>query len=111
MTNTYNLVNPYIEGNVKTSVKSDNSAKAAEKIYETISEHFNNDIPVFFMTVQKGTNGKYYHFQVKETKNKDEVNWSVEPITIKNEVEGVKKFKSKFSKFQTSLSYPRHVRT
>ena len=61
MSQTYNLVNPFIQGSVKTSVKSENSVKAANKIYENISEHFNNDIPQFNLTIQKGTNGKLYH--------------------------------------------------
>jgi hypothetical protein len=104
MPNNYRLVNPHIEGELKTTLKSANSMNAAKTFYKNLSEHFNNNIPSFYFTIQKGTsgNGKYYHFVVKESKNKNEVDFKVEPYVISdnNLTEGFKKrldtFKSKF---------------
>jgi hypothetical protein len=70
MANTYCLVNPHIEGEIDTKIKSNNSLKAAKVFYKNLSQHFNNNIPKFYFTVQKGGsgNGKYYHFVVKEVR-------------------------------------------
>ena len=42
MVNTYLLVNPHIEGNLKTKIKAKNSIEAANIFYKNLSEHFNN---------------------------------------------------------------------
>ena len=63
MANNYNLVNPYIKGKIETSVKAKNSREAASVIYTNLSEHFNNAIPAFYFTIQKGS-GKFYNFKV-----------------------------------------------
>ena len=67
MSNSYTLVNPFIHGDFKSTVKSKNSVNAAKSFYKNLSEHFNNNIPKFYFTIQKGGsgNGKYYHFLVK----------------------------------------------
>ena len=48
------------------------SINAAKKLYRSLSEHFNNNVPQFYFTVQKGSSGKgkYYHFKVTEKKAK-----------------------------------------
>jgi hypothetical protein len=106
MSNTYNLVNPYIQGDIKTSVKSKNSINAAKTIYKNLSEHFNNSIPKFYFTIQKGSsgNGKYYHFLVKEVREKDEVKFNVEPYTTHNSDSSIDKFKSKLDTFKTKFN-------
>jgi hypothetical protein len=52
MSNMYKLVNPYIQGDMKTSLKSKNSITAAKSFYKGLSEHFNNNIPKFYFTIQ-----------------------------------------------------------
>ena len=68
MPNTYRLINPHVEGNLKTKIKADNSQEAANTLYKTLSEHFNNSVPVFLFSIQKGSSGsgKTYHFKVTE---------------------------------------------
>ena len=53
MVNTYRLINPHIKGEFKTSLKSKNSIEAGKKFYKNLSEHFNNNIPEFYFTIQK----------------------------------------------------------
>jgi hypothetical protein len=104
MPNNYRLVNPHIEGELKTTLKSTNSMNAAKTFYKNLSEHFNNNIPAFYFTIQKGTsgNGKYYHFVVKESKNKNEVDFKVEPFVVSDSkvtedfAKRLDSFKSKF---------------
>lgn len=102
MANTYKLVNPYIRGEFNTKIKSKNSIDAAKKFYSSLSEHFNNSVPKFYFTIQKGgsSNSKFYHFEVKETRKGDEVDFSLKPFDIKNSEEANKKFVENFKSFK-----------
>ena len=90
MTSTYKLVNPYIIGDTKKTIKAKNSYIAAKQLYENLSEHFNNSVPVFNITIMKGKN-KFYSFKIKEKRLGKEVGYTVEPIKVKN---GKMKYKS-----------------
>ena len=102
MVNTYNLVNPYIQGSLETSVQAKNSIEAGKLIYNNLSEHFNNNLPKFLFTIQKGHSGKgkYYNFKVKESKANNEINFSIDPITIENESAVMDSFNKKLQKFK-----------
>jgi len=103
MSNTYNLVNPFIQGDFKSSIKSTNSVNAAKLFYKNLSEHFSNSIPKFYFTIQKGGsgNGKYYHFMVKEKKGaNDEVSFKVEPYNLPKE-EAINIFKNNLNTFKS----------
>lgn len=101
MVNTYRLVNPHIKGEFKNSLKTKNSIEAGKKFYKSLSEHFNNNIPEFYFTIQKGSSGsgKYYHFKVKEEREGEEVNFSIEPYKIKGEKKAITKFNGGLEKF------------
>lgn len=106
MPQTYILVNPYIEGTFKSKVKANNSKEAASIIYKNLSEHFNNAVPAFLFTIHKGEsgNGKYYHFKVSEERHENEVNFSINPYTVKNEEEVIKNFKARLEKFKEKVN-------
>ena len=106
MVNSYKLVNPYIKGEFETKIKTKNSVDAAKKFYNSLSEHFNNSVPKFYFTIQKGggKNGKFYHFEVSEKRNNDEVDFSIKPMNLDNQeqvdelfVENFKSFKGRFN--------------
>jgi len=99
MVNTYVLVNPHIEGSFKGKVKAKNSIEAARIIYNNLSEHFNNNIPKFLFTIQKGSSGKgkYYSFKVKEERSENEINFSLQPYNIKNSDSAYKSMEEKIS--------------
>jgi hypothetical protein len=106
MSNSYTLVNPFIHGDFKSTIKSKNSVNAAKSFYKNLSEHFNNNIPKFYFTIQKGGsgNGKYYHFLVKESKGaNDEVKFKVESYNVSNEEANLKVFKNKLVKFKSKF--------
>jgi hypothetical protein len=106
MANTYCLVNPHIEGEMDTKIKSNNSLKAAKVFYKNLSQHFNNNIPKFYFTIQKGgsVNGKYYHFVVKEVKDDDEVKFNIEPYVISEDSKSIKNFETKLSSFKSKFN-------
>ncbi len=106
MVNTYVLVNPHIEGNFKSKIKAKNSQEAANIFYKNLSEHFNNFVPKFHFTIQKGSSGdgKLSHFEVKEQMEDKEVTFKVRPMSIKGEEEAVQSFKSRLDNFKAKLN-------
>ena len=106
MVNTYVLVNPHIEGTFKSKVKADNSQEAANKLYTSLSEHFNNSIPTFYFTIQKGSSGEgqLYHFEVKEKRKENEVTFKVESMKIRGLEQAESQFKSKLENIKSKRS-------
>lgn len=106
MVNTYKLVNPYIQGNFKRAVKATNSVEAANMFYKNLSKHFNNSVPKFYFTIQKGSSGlgKYYHFEVRENREEDEVSFEVKPYNKGIEKSEMATFENKLSTFKAKFS-------
>jgi hypothetical protein len=106
MVNTYVIVNPHIEGNFKSKIKAQNSKEAANIFYKNLSEHFNNFVPKFHFTIQKGSSGdgSLYHFEVKEQMNDKEVTFKVRPLTVQGEEEVVTNFKNKLNNFKAKMN-------
>lgn len=106
MVNTYVLVNPYIEGTLKTKIKAKNSNEAAHLIYNDLAQHFNNSVNKFHFTLQKGSSGEggLYHFEVKERKNDNEVTFAIKELSLKNNLELENKFKNNLEKIKNRLN-------
>lgn len=106
MVNKYKLVNPYIKGEFETKVDAQNSIDAAKVFYKNLSEHFSNSVPKYYFTIQKGGSGKgkFYHFEVSEKRNDDEVNYSIQPYNIKGEDKAVEQFVENFGKFKSRFN-------
>jgi hypothetical protein len=106
MVNSYILVNPYIQGEFKNKLNAKNSIEAARKFYKEMSNHFNNSVPKFYFTIQKGQSGggKYYHFEIKEKLSKNEnVNFSIEPYTIYGDSD-MSSFSNKLNTFKNKFN-------
>ena len=106
MVNSYVLVNPHIEGNFKSKIKAKNSNEAANLFYKSLSEHFNNSVPSFHFTVQKGSSGqgKYYHFEAREERNEDQVDFTVKSVQVSGEENALKRFNEKLSNFKAKFA-------
>ncbi len=102
MVNKYKLVNPYIKGEFETKLDAKNSIDAAKSFYKSLSEHFNNSVPKFYFTIQKGGSGKgkFYHFVVNEKRKNEEVDYSIKPFEIKGEDKAMKNYLSNFENFK-----------
>ena len=102
MGNKYKLVNPYIKGEFETKIDAKNSVEAAKLFYKNLSEHFNNSVPKFYFTIQKGGSGKgkFYHFEVKEKKVNDSVDYTIKPFEIKGEEEAMAQYLENFDHFK-----------
>ena len=104
MVNNYNLVNPYIKGKVETNIKARNSREAANIIYTNISEHFNNAVPKFYFTIQKGGSDKLYHFKVSEKRKNNEINFNISDIQLDNEPYINNEFKKKLENIKNKMN-------
>lgn len=105
MSNNYVLLNPYIQGEFKNTIKADNSVDAGRQFYKAISEHFNNAVPKFYFSIQKGGsgNGKMYHFKVAEKRKKNNVSFTLQPYEAVGNIDTagftsrLNNFKNKFA--------------
>ena len=106
MVNSYILVNPHIEGNFNSKIKAKNSNEASNIFYKNLSEHFNNSVPSFHFTIQKGAsgNGKYFHFQVKESRTENEVSFKVKQMDIAGDKNSMESFKSRLENFKAKFN-------
>ena len=79
----FTLINPAIVGTVNISSNAINDITAAREIWNNISQHINNNIPLFYFTLRGG--GIVSHFSVKEgTKNSNnEIDYVIEKINPK----------------------------
>ena len=97
----YKLVNPYIEGEMKTSFSALNNLDAAKEAWETLSKNFTNNLPKFAFTLQKN-DGSLSHYLVKETADRDTVNFSIEQIHPKLSKKKIDDFKKRIKNLETS---------
>lgn len=76
----FTLINPVILGNVETTSNADTDINAAKEIWDNLSKHINNNIPLFLFTLKGGS--MISHFSVKENiKNKDKkIEYLIEKI-------------------------------
>lgn len=104
----YTLVNPIIQGTMKTQFSGKNSLEAANKAYAKLSENFNNNIPKFYFTLQEIKTDKsilgggkaldYSHFMVSESKKANQVNFRITEYKVKDNEKQFKKFKESVRK-------------
>jgi hypothetical protein len=84
----YTLINPTIVGTFESTFEEDNSLIAAKNAYTELSKHFNNHIPVMYMTLQKGggkegkkkKKGKLYNFKIEEHRDNNELSFNIEVV-------------------------------
>jgi hypothetical protein len=65
----YILVNPKIEGTIKTKVNAETALEAANLIFKEQSQYFSNNLPKFIFSLKK--KDEYFHFIVREKINKN----------------------------------------
>jgi hypothetical protein len=106
MVNTYVLVNPHIEGDFKSKIKAKNSVEASNMFYKSLSGHFNNSVPKFHFTIQKGSSGdgKFYHWEVKENRRDNEVKYNIKPYTIDEDPATLEQFQTKLANFKSKFN-------
>lgn len=89
-TNTYRLINPYIEGTLSTLINSKNSFRAGRDLYKRISKYFTNHVENFHLTIQNVETKKLSHFRVTEKKKNNSVDFNIVKLddSLSGETEG-----------------------
>lgn len=99
---SYELVNPYIEGSFKKIFSGKTSLEASRKCYGELSQYIRNSMPKFNFTLRRVSDGKYVHFKVKETMNKNgnEASYTLSQARIKPSADALSNFETKLEKLK-----------
>ena len=97
----YQLINPYIEGTFERTYSGAKPIDAAETAWNKLSGYFTSNIPKFAFTMERTSDGKLFHFVVKEDVKKGLVDFSIEKVNIKVPQKISKYFKEKVKEVKT----------
>ena len=99
---SYELVNPYIEGSFKKIFSAKTPLDASRKCYGELSQYIRNSLPNFHFTLRRVTDGKYVHFKVKEKLNKNgkEASYTLSQARISPSADALSKFENKIESFK-----------
>jgi len=101
---TYQLINPFIIGNIKTSAKADTPIEGAKQIWGYLSDNIVKYVPKFLFTIKNMSGGNIYHFAASETSNgKDLIDFEITEIEGNmDEKKLLKRIKQHLQKFKQS---------
>ena len=85
---TYELVNPFIKGDLKTIQISSSSLNAAKQIWNNLSTLFSNNVPNFSYTL-KSIDGQLHHFNVSEVQKGDDIIFKIVELSPKKADEDI----------------------
>lgn len=94
----YQLVNPYIEGEFEKSYSAKSPSECAEKVWDNLSGYLTGNVPKFAFTLQKESDGKLYHFLVKEKVKGDLVDYSISQLNLDLNKDVLSNFSSRVEK-------------
>lgn len=100
----FQLINPYIEGNLEKLYNGKNPLDAAEKLWSNLSTHITNNLPKFAFTMERTSDGKLFHFLVKENVKGGLVDFSIENIDVKLKKKDITQLKKKVEELQVRQS-------
>jgi hypothetical protein len=108
--NTYDLVNPIMAGNIKTSFEAENPEKAAQSFWEMLTNKklIVNELHRFMFSL-KDKNNNLYHFEIREKEKPDKtVQYEISNITkdveSKTKPTEIKKFMNQVDKVKLQLA-------
>lgn len=80
---TFELVNPYIIGDIKKTFDKPSGSEAAGEAWGKLSKYITNNVPKFAFTLKRINDGKLFHYLVKEKVAKNKlVNYSIKEMSI-----------------------------
>lgn len=92
----YTLVNPKIEGTLKTTFKCDTPLEAANEAYAAVSKYFANTLPTFRFSLE--CDSKLYHYQAEEKLKNDNADYVITQFKGNVDERGFNKSKRAFDK-------------
>lgn len=92
---SYQIVNPYIEGELDTTVTGSSPEDAAVEAWETLSSYISNNVPSFAFTLEKKNNKSLHHFLVQENIKDGTVGYKINIIKTVDKKKVLNDFKKK----------------
>src|SRR5439155_2801567 len=86
--NSYQLVNPVIEGTFKDVYDAKTAVEAAKNMWGNLSEHIIAHVPKFMFTMRNISTDELHHFEVSENRDdksssKKNVSFTIDELSIK----------------------------
>jgi hypothetical protein len=95
---SYKLINPSIEGKLKTSFKAKYDLDAANKAWTAVSQYISNNVPKFAFTLENTKDGSLSHFIVKEKLNGKNASFNISKLKLDVDSKKEKEFKNRIAK-------------
>lgn len=92
---SYQLVNPYIEGDFEKVFSGSTPLEVAEKTWNKLSKYLTSNVPKFAFSMERTSDGRLFHFMIKEKNNNGTVDFSVESVNLNLPTKVSKEFKNK----------------
>lgn len=101
---TYNLINPYIGGDMNTSYSGKTPLEVAKKTWVNLSGYLTNNVPRFAFTLERTNDGKLYHFIVNEKVDANKsASFSISNLEVKMSDKQIQSFKNGIKDVQRKL--------
>lgn len=78
----YEMINPVIQGKLKTTFKATSDLDAANKAWSSVSKYISNNVPKFAFTLKNTKDGSLCHFSVEETKKGKEASFNISKLSL-----------------------------
>lgn len=92
----FTLINPSIQGNLKTTVSAKTPLLAAKETWSNLSKYFTNYVPTFAFTLEN-QDGGMFHFKVEESQKDGDAKFKIDMIESKLKKDDQKKFRSRIN--------------
>lgn len=95
---SYKLINPAIEGKLKTTYKAKSELDAANKAWSSVSQYISNNVPKFAFTLENTKDGSLSHFIVKEKLDGKNASFNITKLKLDVDSKKEIEFKNRIAK-------------
>lgn len=94
---SYKLINPAIEGELKTTYKAKSDLDAANKAWTAVSKYISNNVPKFAFTLENTKDGSLSHFIVKEKLDGKNASFNISKLKVDADAKKEQDFKNRIA--------------
>ncbi|ARF09449.1 hypothetical protein Indivirus_1_72 [Indivirus ILV1] len=105
---SYKLINPSIEGQLKTTFKAKSSLDAANKAWTSVSKYISNNVPKFAFTLENTKDGSLSHFIVKEKLDGKNASFNISKLKVDSDSKKEEEFKNRIAKQAGGKKHRKH---
>lgn len=105
---SYKLINPSIEGQLKTTFTAKSELDAANKAWTSVSKYISNNVPKFAFTLENTKDGSLSHFVVKEKLAGKKASFSISKLKLDTDARKDQDFKNRIAKQSGGKKHRKH---